>query len=845
MDTTAELHRFAPKFSVISATYNVANYLEDYLRSVVTQSIGFRENVEIIFVDDGSPDNSAEIIEQWRHEYPENIRYIRQENAGQSVARNTGLKHARGEWVTFVDPDDFLGDHYFRQVDQFAQRNADKALQLISCSVIFYDEATNAKRDNHPLRFRFRKDNIVHADAMGDFMQLAANSVFFLRKNVEAAGLEFDPRIKPSFEDGNFVARYILEFGGNIAFLKGPQYFYRKRSDKSSTLDGSWAKRERYTDQIEFGYLPIINLCLDKLGRVPLWVQRTVLYDLFWHFKRLVDHSDLIDFLMPEDKSKYLSLLRQAFTHVERETIIGFNLAGCWFFHKLGILYCMKGDEPNLTFAYIERASRSQRAVKLRVFSSRQEPDLKILIDGKETSPTHRKHLTHDFAGEFYCSELIVWVDLEETERIKVFIDGKNARITLNGKNRFDGVLGHELFDNKRRIDEKTLPLYSRVIRRAARMKVINHRFKDCWIFIDKDRNADDNAEHLYRYVQKNHPEINAYFMLRKGCPDWKRLKADGFRMLEYGSSAHKIALMNARYLLSSHADKYIISSIAEKFYGDLVSAQFVFLQHGVIMNDISGWLNTIKIDKFITTTTDEHRAISGDNTPYRFTNKEVLLAGLPRHDALVNAPSADRDLVMIMPTWRKYLLGQQSRYDGMRPAVPGFETSTFAQSWSEFLSSERLIKAFEVHGKRAVLLLHPSLEAYHQWFVDNTSVKVVRLSDVDSVQTLITKAGLLITDYSSISFDVALLDRPVVYYQFDKEDMFSGNHTTRPGHFSYERDGFGPVVETLPEAIDAVIEALNDREPSVYRDRRSAQFPHRDGKNCERITLHLRDTIV
>ncbi|WP_322884739.1 CDP-glycerol glycerophosphotransferase family protein [Sinorhizobium medicae] len=845
MDTPAVSHTFAPKFSVISATYNVASYLEDYIRSVVTQSIGFRDHVELIFVDDGSPDASADIINRWQRQFPENILYIRQENAGQSTARNNGLKYARGEWVTFVDPDDFLGDHYFRQVDQFLQRNTDKALQLISCSVIFYDETTNAKKNSHPLRFRFQKDNIVHSEDMGEFMQLAANSVFFRRENVEAAGLEFDPRIKPSFEDGNFVARYILAFGGNMAFLSGPQYFYRKRSDKSSTLDGSWSKRERYTDQIEFGYLPIINLCLENLGHVPRWVQRTVLYDLFWHFKRLVDHSYLVDFLTSEEQEKYLSLLRQAFAHIDAKTIMGFNLAGCWFFHKLGMLHCMKGEAPTVTFAYIELASRSQKAVKLRVFSSRPEPELALFIDGKQTSPTHKKHITHNFVGELFCNEIIAWVDLDETQRIKVFIDGKNARITLNGENRFNGVLGRELFEKGKRTDERSMPFYSRMIRRAARMSMIRNRFKDGWIFIDKDRNADDNAEHLYRYVRDHHPEINAYFLMRKGCPDWKRLKGDGFRMLEYGSSAHKLALMNASYLLSSHADEYVVKSISQRYYGDMVKAQFVFLQHGVIMNDISGWLNTIKIDTFVTTTADEYEAISGDNSPYRFTKKEVLLAGLPRHDALIKGQGSDRDLVMIMPTWRKYLLGQQSRYDGTRPAIAGFETSKFAQAWSEFLSSEKLIRTFNDSGKQPVLLLHPSLEAYHQWFVDNTKVNVVRLSDVDSVQSLVRSAALLITDYSSISFDVALLDRPVVYYQFDKEDMFSGNHTTRPGHFSYERDGFGPVVETLPEAIDAVLDALNDEEPPIFRNRRLLQFPHRDGKNCERITLHLKESAV
>ena len=64
-------------------------------------------------MDDGSKDNSKEIINKWIKKYPSNIFYIYKENGGQASARNLGLEYIKTEWVTFIDPDDFLDVNYF------------------------------------------------------------------------------------------------------------------------------------------------------------------------------------------------------------------------------------------------------------------------------------------------------------------------------------------------------------------------------------------------------------------------------------------------------------------------------------------------------------------------------------------------------------------------------------------------------------------------------------------------------------------------------------------------------------------------------------------------------------
>ncbi len=107
------------KFSIVTATYNSGEYLSDYFFSMVKQKkVNIQENLEIIIVDDGSTDNTASIVEKWQEHSPLNIKYIYQENKGQSEARNLGLKYITNDWVTFIDSDDFISPNYFYNISR-------------------------------------------------------------------------------------------------------------------------------------------------------------------------------------------------------------------------------------------------------------------------------------------------------------------------------------------------------------------------------------------------------------------------------------------------------------------------------------------------------------------------------------------------------------------------------------------------------------------------------------------------------------------------------------------------------------------------------------------------------
>ncbi|MEO2683100.1 glycosyltransferase family 2 protein, partial [Clostridium butyricum] len=123
--------------SVIVPAYNVEKYIEECLLSLVNQTY---KDIEIIIINDGSTDKTKEIIIEYQEKY-KNITGYNQKNNGVSVARNLGLKIAKGEYVIFVDPDDYLDSTMIEKMhDKLKMTDSD----LVICGHnVFYDENPN------------------------------------------------------------------------------------------------------------------------------------------------------------------------------------------------------------------------------------------------------------------------------------------------------------------------------------------------------------------------------------------------------------------------------------------------------------------------------------------------------------------------------------------------------------------------------------------------------------------------------------------------------------------------------------------------------------------------------
>lgn len=96
------------EISIIIPVYNVERYLKKCMDSILVQSF---QDFEVILVNDGSVDESGSLCEEYARKYA-NIRAIHKENEGVAAARNTGIEASRGEYITFIDPDDYVEKHY-------------------------------------------------------------------------------------------------------------------------------------------------------------------------------------------------------------------------------------------------------------------------------------------------------------------------------------------------------------------------------------------------------------------------------------------------------------------------------------------------------------------------------------------------------------------------------------------------------------------------------------------------------------------------------------------------------------------------------------------------------------
>ncbi|MBX1175923.1 CDP-glycerol glycerophosphotransferase family protein, partial [Campylobacter lari] len=740
---------------------------------------------------------------------PENIVYLYKENGGQASARNLGLKYMQENnyktpWVTFTDPDDFLDRNYFYEVDKFLSAHQDDDICMIACNIIFYHEKQRIYKDNHPLNFKFKKGMQIRENYnLDNFIQLSAASCFM---NITFLNnLIFDEKLKPNFEDAKFINEYLLEnINLKSAFLPKVKYFYRKRGEGNSTLDNSNKNSDLYLLVSQRGCLKL----LQKNKFYDIFIQNVCLYHFIWQIKFLVNSPEKLSFMSENEKQRYLELLDQNFSYIDKNTIMEFNLAGCWFFHKVGILNCFKNEKLPFQIAYIEDYDPYKEQILITYYTGDDKDIERILVDEEEVYVDYKKIVKYDFLDRVFCYQKRLWVHIPKNakDRLEVLINNEQSMVGKYGEYSLD-------IKSIRKEFQKRLPK------------------SNIWLLMDRDYEADDNAEHLYRYIMQNHPEQEIVFALRKESSDWERLEKERFNLIEFGSFEFERIIKKASKVISSHADDYLMKYIT-------LRQQFAFLQHGVTKDDISKWLNSKKIDLFITSTQAEYDSIINDYNRYKFGKKEALLTGFARHDVLLKNNKSDTKRILIMPTWRANIVGNITNFN-KRDLKENFKQSEYFQKWNSLLNNNNLKKLCELYSYAIVFNPHPNIMPYLKEFDIPPYIKIANQNE--SLQMLFCNSSLMITDYSSVAFEMAYLEKPVIYYQFDKEEFFT-SHTLQKGYFDYKKDGFGPVVENQENLLKELeILLKNNYKPfGIYKNNIDLTFVFKDRRCCERIYKKL-----
>ncbi|MGO2016625.1 MAG: bifunctional glycosyltransferase/CDP-glycerol:glycerophosphate glycerophosphotransferase [Brevibacterium aurantiacum] len=866
------------QFTVLVAIYNVEEYIRAFLESLEHQSYPLSK-IEIVAVDDGSLDESAEIFEAWARGRP-NVKFVSQSNAGPGAARATALALATGQWITVADPDDILDKDYFSAVSKFIQRDAEQRSSILSTRVYILNDSTGDFRDIHPLGKKFRfGDRMAALSNEPEAFQLGATA-FFRASVLREHDLTYDPDIRPTFEDAHLIGRYLNKFREPIVGLvSNAHYYYRKRSNQGSLVQSSWSTTDRFLNTPRRGYLDMLSQVSDN-GSTPQWAQYMVLYDLIWFFKEDQNMNSKVAWLDVESREEFLQIVETIMSYIDESTLLEFSCNPMpWILRQCLLVRFGRTSADQIRLYKWSRDPEGFVRFSLLYYGDR--PKVEIYSDGSAVEPSNVNYRNHFYFGQKFMTEESLSVPGNE---IAVFADGaplRPSRFINPVWNRPNIERNPSLIPDESNPRSKRTALPNRLRTRYKVRSLTTSRsvvslaaekarsrlgewfakpvkvrelsktsstkqyitseatkrvYSGSWVVMDRPHAADDNGEHFYRYLSQNHSDIDAYFILSPDSKDWKRLKSEGFRLLEYGSKEAHAASIHAKYRISSDATADVMYSAPRGIFGE-PSGKFIFLQHGVIMNDLSRWLNPKNIDLIITTTLAEYESFVGRSSLYRFPQQNVALTGLARYDSLLRrSETTHTSSLLVMPTWRMDVRDLLAGTE-VEARVSQFTNTEYGRRWLEFLRSDDLNHLCAEAGLTVDLVIHPSLDSLLPDIELPPHVQRVDLRR-ESFQEVIARAGLFITDYSSLTFDAAYLRTPTIYYQFDRDEVFSGGHSIREGYFSYEMDGFGPVVTEYPDLIDSIQRLTKDNSDLKLSisNRIESTFKWIDKANCERI---------
>lgn len=258
-----------PKVSVIVPVYNVENYVEKCINSLVNQTL---QDIEIIIVNDGSKDNSVRIINQFIKKYPEKIIYLEKENGGLSDARNYAIPYARGQYIAFLDADDYVEfDTYEKMYEIAKNENSD----MVECD--FYWEYPNKVRKDIGQVYNGKKEMI-------EKVRVVAWNKLIKRQILNETKIQFPKGYR--YEDIEFTYK-LVPYLDKVSFLKKPCIHYIQRENSISNSQNERTKEifdvldnvinfykrneiyDKYKEELEYIYTRYL-LCSSLLRMVKI-----------------------------------------------------------------------------------------------------------------------------------------------------------------------------------------------------------------------------------------------------------------------------------------------------------------------------------------------------------------------------------------------------------------------------------------------------------------------------------------------------------------------------------------------------------------------------------------------
>ncbi len=882
-------------FSVIIPIYNTERYLDDSIGSVINQTIGIK-NIQIILVNDGSTDSTEKKCLEYKKLFAENIDYIKIEHRGVSNARNEGLKYAKGLYINFLDSDDKWDLNAFKNIHLFFEyyKNVD-----VVAGRIKYFELSNRYPSND---YKFKITRVVNLTIDYNYIQYNAASCFYRISSI--IDKKFDINliyaedvkflnslflIKPLFgvvkeaiynyrkrADSSSAWQNIeekIDFYFNTIYLV--LYFLIEKSLKiykkiqpfiqyyiaTELLSRFEAKSYKYLDLNSFNkYSKVIQNLLKQINdkyilevkyyhpylgifalskkynidkRYSMILKNSSIFYSNYEILNLIKNKNIIIWKIVDFTNNIIHLEGEDVFWMPREQYSYF----CNFSNKIYFPKYYNYSNYNLTTMYgtifkgrvitydipIEISKNSFEGQVLHFYISYMNNTFELFQSLSQIDHIPPIENSYYISGNYIIkndnNSLIIYPynnlflkDFEEKYCLELKKLQKNDIIKLR----------MEHLQNKINID-------------------LNNQHQ-IWLINDRKNQAGDNGEYFFRYLKKKRPKnIEFYFVIDKNCSDYIRLKKYD-NILDINSSKYKSLFLNAHNIISSCSDSWVNNPFGEdgKFIRDLFRFKIIYLNNGIIKDDLSMYLNKLLKNYNLLITSSKYEYESVLNLNYGYNEDNIILTGMPRFDNIKKLDKLNKKekLILIFPTWRNYIKGTLDLKNFESVKSENFIYSDYFSFYNNLINNQKLLREMSFNNYNGILCLHPNFAEQYIFFQENKLFKVYKKC---FDQKLFVRASLLITDYSSIFFDFGYIKRPIIYTHFDIEE-YRKNQFPK-AYFDYENDGFGPVCYDINCTITHIIEEIYNQctLKNFYLMRINNYFKYFDDSNSYRIFKQIK----
>lgn len=885
-------------FSVVIACYNCEDYLDETINSLLNQTLPFKDNIEVILVNDGSSDNTEEICQKYLKEYPENIKYIHQENQGQAVARNNGIKHATGYYINFLDSDDKFSENTFEEVFNFFNKYPDA--NFVSIPMFFFD----GEDGPHPLNYKYETTKVIDLTENWDYPQLHTNSSFF--KAELFPDYQFATDIISS-EDALMINKMLID-NPKYGVVKNAKYWYRRRKNNSSTLNSVYFKKEFYIGRLKYYFKELINESKKKYDYVPKFIQYLIVYDLQWMF-RIGDVTEILE--IDEIEEVYIHI-KDVLDELDDEVILS-----------------LKDDRLNI------------RNYMISIKYSSINVDLNKVVNCPNIRSVYNNEVAYMYSGTKLIDQLDIhkiWLDIVEIKGDILYLSGYLMSFFKDSDIQIEIV---KTTKSKKETYVAKRVYYQNTAKTFLNCSIEDRYNFDCEVpiendceieiftrFVGKDSNenskwklAIDFSYYARLSTLSNYSISNNHFLKFKHNKFYiskysylKMLKSEIPILLRvikrreeyYGS----ILLIRILYTLlypfyrnkkiwlfmdkvesaddnAEHLYKYAISkndNIAKYFTVKKESNDFKRLKNlkNIIPFDsVKQRLIYLFADKIISSHPDEeilNPFINKNEKSYAglvSSDKIFLQHGVTKDNVSSWLHKYEKNLKMIVAVSdaeKKSFLDDGYNYKEEIIQVLGFPRfdnleknrktekqilimpswrkkllyappqyimdSEYFKAINSLINNKKLIDICKKQDYKIIFKPHPRVYEYIELFDTNDYVKI---DENSTYQELFRSSDLMITDYSSVAFDFSYMEKPVIYYQY------SNDYNFEEGYFKYKTMGFGEVIDNQEDLTEIVEDYLNNncKMKEEYKNRVDTFYKYNDKNNCKRVyeaILNLKD---